>query len=295
MARIPSWASASSLVVAPLSGGITNRNYRVDVDGEAFVLRIWSPAAALLGIDRRREYRCAVAASQAGAGPEVVWFLPEDGIMVTRFVAGRCLSPGEAAPPQVVERVVRAIRRCHTGPAFDGSLSPFRTIEEYLDVARRHGAPLPEDIAELSRPLPAIEAALGRDRSPARPCHNDLWGPNLIDDGVRVWIVDWEYAGMGDVYFDLANFAMHHAPSDALDEALLLAYSGEASDAAFARLKLLKIVAELREALWYLAALVLPTATADFTLRAATHFDRYRKATGDARLTSWLALVERRR
>ena len=293
IARIPSWGRASSLTVTPLSGGITNFNYRVDVDGEAFVVRIAARDAELLGIDRQREYRCALAASRAGVAPEVVHFLPDEGIMVTRFVPGRPLSRAEMAQPDVMGRVVQSMRRYHSGAAFEGSFSPFKTIEEYLGVARLKGAPLPHDIDRMHTGTGEIEAALRRAQTTIRPCHNDLWGPNLIDDGGQVRIVDWEYAGMGDIYFDLANYAMHCEASDVQAEALLRTYFGEVPDSGLARVRLLRIVADLRDALWYMVGLHVVSDTTDFVRYAATHFKRCRQAISDSRLSLWLDAAAR--
>ncbi len=294
IALIPLWSTASSVTVAPLAGGISNRNYRVDVDGDSFVVRICAAGAELLGIDRRREYRCAVAASRTGVAPEVVHFLPDVGVMVTRFVAGRALSPFKPAEPDVVERVIRSIRRYHAGPSFEGSFSPFETIEQYLRVAGRAGTPLPEDIDAMRTRIREIDAALRGGQAITRPCHNDLWGANLIDDGTQVRIVDWEYAGMGDACFDLANFAVYHSATDRDDEAILRAYFGAVAEEAAARMKLLKIVAELREAAWYLAAgIAMSAPTSGFSGFAQTHFDRCRRALADPCLPGWVAQVRR--
>lgn len=288
IALIPLWSKASSLTVAPLAGGITNRNYRVAVDGEPFVVRICAAGAELLGIDREREYRCTVTASRTGVAPEVVYFLPDDGIMVTRFVAGRALSAQEPTPPDVVERVIRSIRRYHAGPSFESSFSPFETIDRYLRVAGRAGTPLPEDINTMRTRIREIEVAVRGGRA-TRPCHNDLWGPNLIDDGAQVRIVDWEYAGMGDACFDLANFAVYHSATERDDEAILRAYYGAVTDDAVTRLALLKIVAELREATWYLAAgIAMSAPTSGFSGFAQTHLDRCRRALADPCLPNWI-------
>ncbi len=288
LSRIPIWTGVAGLTVTPLPGGITNRNYRIDVAGEAFVVRVGTPGAEVLGIDREREYRCLVAASAAGAAPEVVYCRPAEGILVTRFVPGRALAPGETLPPEGVARVVQTMRRYHNGPAFAGSFSPFRTLDEYLSAARRGSAPLPADIDGLYAALARLEEALQPGGTTVRPCHNDLWGPNLIDDGQRVVIVDWEYAGMGDPYFDLANFAIYHCPSDAADAALLRAYFGEVQSRQLARLKLLRAVAELREAMWYVVALQIAPHRRGFGEHARTHFDRGHAALGDPRLATWL-------
>jgi thiamine kinase-like enzyme len=286
--RIPAWRAASSIRISPMPGGITNSNFRVDVDDEAFVLRIWASNASLLGIDRHREHQCMVAASQTGVGPEVTHFSHKDGLLVTRYIVGQSLQPHEAARPDVLARVIRAMHRYHGGPPFEGSFSPFRIAEEYLGAARRLRSRLPSDIEVLWQRLCEIEAALRRGPPMIRPCHNDLWGPNLIDDGEQVRIVDWEFAGMGDVYFDLANFAIYHSPSDAQDAAVLHAYFGDSSPARFARLQLMKIAAQFREATWYLVGVHVAGNVQDFVRRAAMHFDHCRQALADPRLPGWL-------
>jgi len=282
------------LAVTPLPGGITNLNYRVDADGQAFVLRIGLEGAELLGIDRRREHRCMVAASRAGVAPEVVYARPGEGLLVTRFTPGRSLVPGRAVRGTLRARVVRAMRRCHGGPPFVGRFSPSRTLETYLAAARGGPSPLPPDADRLVERVSSIAAILRRSRAAPQPCHNDLWGRNLIDDGRRVHIVDWEYAGMGDRFFDLANFAIYHCPTDGADAALLSAYFGRARPSTLARLKLMKIVAELREALWYVVSLRLPTGRRRGAASAAAHFRRCRQALADPRLPCWFEAVTRR-
>ncbi len=288
IARIPGWDKASSVRIIPLSGGTTNLNYRVDIDGEAFVVRLWAKGVELLGVDRIREYRCAVAASRTGVAPEVVHFLPEQGITVTRFLQGRRLSREEMTRPDVLKRVVQAMQRYHAGPPFEGTFSLFHAIDEYLQVAGRHRTPLPDDVDALNRRVCEIGAALQRGQALVRPCHNDLWWENLIDDGIRVHIVDWEYAAMGDACFDLASVARHYSPSGALDEALLQAYFGHVSPEAQTRLKLLKIAGEFREALWYVVAVHVASVTTGFAESARTHFDRCRQALADPRVQSWI-------
>lgn len=286
--RIPQWRTASSWTATPLPGGITNVNYRVEVHGEAFVVRLAGARGDRLGIDREREHRCLVAAGLTGVGPEVVCCLPAEGILVTRFIDGRPLTPEDAGRPEMIDRIAHALHRYHDGPAFDGLFSPFRTLEEYLGTARALGAPLPPDIAWMYGRAAEIAAALRPGQAAVRPTHNDLWGPNLIDDGRLIRIVDWEYAAMGDVVFDLANFAIHHMFADAQEGALLRAYFVHPSAAAAARLKLSMIIAELREGMWCMAGMGAPDVAFDFLGYAATHFDRCRQRLADPRLPRWL-------
>jgi thiamine kinase-like enzyme len=287
IAQVPAWNGARSVSVAPLIGGITNLNYRVDVDGESFVARIASPDARLLGVHRRREHAATVSAWRAGVAPEVFYWSETQGILVTRFVPGRTLTAEEAIPPDRLGRIVAAMRRYHAGLPFVGATSPFSTIGAWAAMARRRGAPVPADLDELIATLRPIRRALSRRPVRAVPCHNDLWGPNLIDDGDRVTVLDWEYAGMGDPFYDLASLAIHHSDGEGWDRGLLEAYAGTVSDVGLARIGLYRVAAELRESLWYLVALALPTATSRFVEMAERHAARCRTALADPRIVEW--------
>ena len=314
IARVPQWRGMTAGSVVPLAGGITNLNYRVEIAGTTFVLTIAGAGTDALGVDRPRAYEIARAAGDLGIGPEVVCFLPDDGIVITKFIWGRRLVPGDAADPGTLARIVRSFHRYHGGPAFPGAFSPFETLRAYLEAAQRPGAApmsgaapaggaaptlkkaqaparLPHDTATLYEHLAVIERAVQHDCAVARPCHNDLWQSNLIDDGHTIRIIDWEYAGMGDVYFDLANFAVHNTFGDAEDETLLRTYFGTIPAAGVARLKLLKAVAELREAMWAVVGQHLPATSAsgfDAPAYAAAHFERCRRALADPRFSGWV-------
>jgi thiamine kinase-like enzyme len=293
--RVPAWRGARSIEVSALEGGITNLNYRVDVDGETFVARIASPDARQLGVKRRREHTATVSAWRAGVAPEVFFWSETRGILVTRFVPGHALAVEAAIGPDRLRRIVTAMRLYHAGQPYVGATSPFATIRAWTSAARRHGAALPGDIDDPIGALRPIRRALAARPVLAVPCHNDLWGPNLIDDGERVTVLDWEYAGMGDPYYDLASLAIHHSDGERWDRALLAIYaphsSGSEVDAGLARISLYRIAAELRESLWYVVAQVLPTADPRFGTLATRHADRCRIALGDPRVGDWRQAV----
>jgi len=289
IARIPRWR-AVKVSVAPLGGGVTNLNYRVEVAGEIFVVTLSSEDSALLGINRRLAYQSTIVAGRTGVGPEVLDFFPDEGILVTRFIVGRRLTAQDMSQPRVLARVLQSMRRCHAGPALPARFSAFRILDAYRRAAHARGARLPPDAEQLYDRIAASEAAVTRSDD-ARPCHNDLWEFNLLDDGKLIRIIDWEYAGMGTVYFDLANFAIHNRFTETQDDALLRAYLGSFSRAQHARFKLLRIVAELREAMWAVVARTLEATAAsgfDCAGYAATHFDRCREALADPRVVAWL-------
>ena len=287
IAQIPEWAGAD-VTTSVLGGGITNLNYRVDVHGESFVVRIPGKDSELLGIDRRREYACTVRASSSGVAPEVVYFLEREGILVTRFIAGRGFSVEEMGRPSAIRRVAASLRRYHRGPAFPGTFSALETVQEYLRRSRT-GAPLPATIDWMMERAETIERAMRAVPRPLRPCHNDLLLANFIDDGHLIRIVDWEYAAMGDPFFDLGNFAVHHGFNDPQEALLLEVYAGQATASELARLKLMKILSDLREAMWAMVQVAISTLDYDFVAYGQKHFDRYVRQLQDARLPVWLA------
>ncbi len=285
------WTTAPDLTVTPLGGGITNLNYRVEAGGEAYVVRIPGENTAHLGIDRRREHACTVAAHASGVAPAVVAFLEDSGVLITRLIRGRGLTEEEMRTPETLRRVAAALRHYHSGAPFPGAFSPFRVVREYLAVAGPHGAPLPERFDWMLAQADRLEAAVGEPDT-LRPCHNDLLTANFLDDGERLWIVDWEYAAMGDIFFDLGNFAAHHQLSDAAQDTLLDAYSGRVTVGARARLRLMKIISDLREAMWAMVQVAISELEYDFGVYGQKHFDRYAAHLEDPRLPAWLAQAE---
>ncbi len=286
------WAGRADLSIEPLSGGITNLNFRVDVGERAFVVRIPGQDCEYLGIDRHREHACNLAAHRAGVAPAIEAFFEDTGVLVTHFIPGRGLTEREMHQPGMLSRVAGALRRYHTGAEFPSVFSPFRTVRDYLAFAAPRGAPLPERFDWMLAQADRLEAALGTP-APPRPCHNDLLLANWIDDGERLWIIDWEYAAMGDPYFDLGNFAVHLHLTDAEEETLLRAYlSGPIGagipPAAVARLKLMKIISDLREAMWAMVQVTISTLDYDFVAYGKKHFDRYTAQLQDPRLSAWL-------
>jgi thiamine kinase-like enzyme len=243
--------SGRELVVERLEGGLTNRNYLVHADGEKFVARLAGADTELLGIDRDREAACARAAAAAGVGPEVVAYLREPAMLVTRFVPGELLTDASFRNSETLRRAAQALWDCHDCPmpAEATDFSPFAVARRYLDLSRERGVATPRELVHALESLTRIE----RDCEPAETpcvCHNDLLPANLIDDGRRVWIIDWEFAGRGDRFFDLGNLAANGAFDEDQELELLMAYFGEVRPEQRRRLKLMRLASDLREATW---------------------------------------------
>jgi thiamine kinase-like enzyme len=260
------------LRIEPLGGGITNRNFKVECDGRSYVLRIGGRDTHLLGIDRHAEYRAATVAAELGVGPEVVAFLEPEGYLVTRFVGGAPVPQDEISRPEVLREAVGLIRRVHEGPPIPARFDSFRVVEAYRASAVAHGVEVPADYDEAKVVADRIEAALGP--RPDRPCHNDLLNANFIRGPAGIQIVDWEYAGMGDRFFDLANFAVNHELEDDHERLLLDEYFGEVRKSDWAHLRLLRFMSDFREAMWGVVQQGISEIEFDFDAYARQHFER---------------------
>jgi thiamine kinase-like enzyme len=274
--RLPELATGE-LTFTPLSGGITNRNFLVTgaPGGLKVVLRLAGNDTHLLGISREVEHAATVVAAGVGVGPEVVAFLRPEGYLVTRFIEGRPVPESEirSSPGRIAE-VADALRRVHNGPAIPGLFVPFRIVEAYRALALSRGVAIPPEYELAQSIARRIELACLTAPVEPRPCHNDLLNANFIHDGVRMRIVDWEYAGMGDPAFDLGNFSINHELDAEGDAALLRAYEGDVRTAALARITLMRVLSDFREAMWGVLQQGISTLDVDFVAYAAEHFDR---------------------
>jgi thiamine kinase-like enzyme len=263
----------------PLGGGITNRNFKVEVGREAFVLRIGGKDTDLLGIDRSVEHAASLAAAEAGVGPEVVAFVEPEGYLVTRFLDGTSIPPEEMRTPARIRQVAPILRRLHEGRAIPGRFDSFRVVEAYRATAEEYGVRIPAGFHVAKDRADEIERARGSQ--PLRSCHNDLLNANFIDDGTTVRIVDWEYAGMGDVFFDLANFSINHELGEQENEALLDAYFGAAKPADLGALRLMRFMSDFREAMWGVVQQGISELDFDFEAYANEHFERLERTAAD--------------
>ena len=263
------------VTIEPLGGGITNRNFKVEADGRRFVLRIGGRDTELLGIDRSAEHAASRIAADLGLGPEVVAFIEPEGYLVTKYV------DGEVGKVDIA-RVGAALRRLHDGPAFPGRFDSFRVVETYRVTAQEHGVDVPEAYDRAKELADQIERRRAQDS--LRPCHNDLLNANFIDDGVRLVLVDWEYAGMGDPFFDLGNFAVNHELNEESERTLLSAYGSD--DAA--ALVLMRFMSDFREAMWGIVQLAISELDFDFAAYAEEHFERLARTAADPRFVNAL-------
>ena len=275
--------------ITDLSGGITNRNYRVDVGGSSYVLRVGGKDTDLLGIDRSTEHAASLRAAEVGVGPEVIDFLQPEGWLVTRFIQGRGVPPNEIRTPEGIQRVALVLQKIHGAAPIPGRFDAHAVVEEYRDAALAHGVLIPAEFAEAHRVSEQIRRARGVQ--PTVPCHNDLLNANFLDDG-EIRVVDWEYAGMGDRFFDLANLSVNHDFGLSEDRLLLKAYFGTGRPADLAALRLMRVMSDFREAMWGVLQSGISELDFDFNEYAAKHFRRLILAAADDQFDQYISAVE---
>ena len=262
-----------------LGGGITNRNFKVTLDDGAYVLRLGGKDTELLGIDRRVEHEASLAAAAIGVGPDVVAFIEPEGYLVTRFLGGKVVGPEALREPESLRRIAQSLRAVHAGPPIPARFDSFRVVEAYAATAALRGVTVPDAYDRARETAALVERARGP--TPQRPCHNDLLTANFIDDGTRIRIVDWEYAGMGDLFFDLANFSVNNGLSKDETEELLRAYFGDVRPADERALILMGYMSDFREAMWGVVQQALSDLDVDFRAYADEHFERLERSASE--------------
>ncbi|MGN9839337.1 phosphotransferase [Nonomuraea sp. H19] len=236
--------------VEELPGGLTNRNYKVTTPGGAYVARVWASDGSLLAIDRDAEHANSIAAARAGVGAPVHGYLPELGVLVVGFVPGRTFTEADLRDPANLPRVAEACRRLHAGPRFVNDFDMFDVQRRYLEIVQSRGFRLPAKYLDFTPQVAQIRKCLEVRAEGTVPCNNDLLPGNILDDGERLWLIDYEYAGNNDPCFELGNiWSESDLPLGHLEE-LVTAYYGRRLRHKIARARLLGLMSKYGWTLW---------------------------------------------
>ena len=277
VAKLPIWFG--SVDPKPLGGGITNRNFVIEDRGRRLVARVGGDIL-YHGVVRANELQASKAAHAAGLSPGVVYFEP--GVLVIEFIEGATFKPEDVRKPENLTRLVEVVRRCHQdvpkflrGPA--PIFWPFHVVRDYAHTLREARQPL-----RAAAPGPAGARRASRKRRRADRCRvrpQRLLAANILDDGKRLWLLDWEYAGFNSPLFDLGGLASNSELSAAHSDALLEAYFGRPLDDDL-RLKAAAMTAAslLRETLWAMVSEVHSTLAFDYAAYTAENLARFEAA-----------------
>lgn len=289
--QLPGYYSSAEVDIARLDGGITNTTYRVNLNEASYVVSIDSPATRHLDIDRKAERQNMRAAHQYGIAPAVV--LAKDNYLVQPFVKGPLLRTGVLDHKPTLLQVANLLQRCHHIPLakVQADYCVFDNVEHLIRAASRLGTPLPPDTAFILEQNARIRHALSRQPIQSVFCHNDLVPENIICAHERMVLIDWEYAGVGDRYFDLGMLAVYHQLDNKGERNLLEAYSGKVTDGSLARLRLMRMMSDLRDGAWSLVQLAISSLDFDFAVYGADRFGRFTRLCEQPDFENWLHTV----
>ena len=296
LARVPRFGGAvpSGAGIERLAG-LTNRNYKITVGDERFVLRIPGEGTSEY-INRQHEAVAARVAAEAGVNAEVLFFDANDGLMLTRFVDGAATMNGERFKDLgAVARAATAFRRMHAcGKSFATAFDLFQKMDDYLDYLRKKDARIPEGYADVQKEAEAVRAALNAQPAALRPCHCDPLAENFLDTGERIFIIDWEYAGNNDPMWDLGDISVEAGFGPEQDTALVDAYFGGRPPAAqVGRMVMYKAMCDLLWTLWGVIQVVNENPVDDFWAYAVNRFERCKALMGSAEFGRHLDAVRR--
>jgi thiamine kinase-like enzyme len=281
--------AGSPRTIEELSGGLTNQNFKVTTPEGRFVVRVSRSQNDLLGIDRDAEFHNTRAAEQSGAGAPFVDYRADLGLLVIGFVGGRSYVNADLRLPGALARVAAACRLLHSGPRFVSDFDMFVRQPTYLRSCLDLGFPIPDDYQTYEPDFRRIAAALAVDPVPTVPCNNDLLAGNIVDDGERIWLIDYDYAGNNDPFFELGNsWTECELDDEHLDE-LVTAYVGHHDPVLVARARLQATVSRYGWSLW--GFIQAATSADDFDFRGWGQ-ERYDKAVADfhsADFGTWLS------
>ena len=276
-ARLPCWKGEVS--PEALGGGITNFNFRVEDAGEPYVVRIGEDIP-VHGVYRRYEAAAARAAHAAGISPEIVY--AEAGALVMRWVDGRTLAPEDVRDPLRLERVLEVVGRCHREiPVHFRGATPIFWV---FQVVRGYARTLSRGKSRMAGRLDALLERSAHLESGVGPVeivfgHNDLLAANFIDDGDRIWLIDWEYAGFNSPLFDLGGLASNNELEAEAEGWLLERYYGRAPGAArLASYAAMKCASLLREAMWSMVSELYSEIDFDYAAYTEENLERFERA-----------------
>ena len=290
IAAVPGW-TGRSIRTERIEAGLTNTNWRVEVDGTSYFVRVPGAATEQLAVDRGNELHNTAAAADAGVAPRVAAVIPELDAFALEWVDGTPGSNDSLRAPGMPSRIGAVLRELHRGPRFRDDFDMFRLSERYLALVDARAMPIPTGYREHLDRLPRIEAALRRTPVATVPCHNDLLADNYLDDGSRLWLVDWEYSGNNDPAFELGNTAQELGYDAARCAELCAAYYGEATEARLARMSLQMIMSDVGWTLWAAIQAAISTIHHDFGGWAEERWARARTALDGKDLGGWIDAV----
>jgi thiamine kinase-like enzyme len=234
--------------IKELSGGLTNRNFLIETPAEKYVARVSSNSSDFLSIDRGSEFINTTIAGKGGVGAEVLDYIPGEGLLLISYISGKTYGADDVAAN--LPRIATSLRNLHALEPFDHEFNMFNTQSNYLKIVKEQGFRVPDGYVDFEPMVAQIKKAFEVLFEGLVPCNNDLLPGNFIDDGTKIWLIDYEYSGNNDACFEIGNvWAEAFQPIEALEE-LVTAYYGAHRPDKVARAWLWALMAKYGWTLW---------------------------------------------
>ena len=289
--KVPDW-KGKEISIIPLSGGLTNSNYQVDVEKCSYFVRLPGADTELLAINRENEHYNTKAAHEAGVGPQVIYYIPEYNAMVLEFIIGLTMSKESLNQPEMPKRMAEAIKKLHSGPRFLTDFNMFRLTDYYLQLCQEREIPIPDGYMDRLPLIETIEQAMSVNQLGTVPCNNDLLAENYLDDGNQLWLIDYEYSGNNDPTFELGNTCQEMMFDHSKIQEVCAAYFGEATADKIARMKLNMIMSDVGWGLWAAIQAKISTIEFDFWGWAMERWGRAQEKMDSKDFEGWLRDVQ---
>lgn len=272
-----------------LSGGLSNHNYTCFVDDQKYVLRVPGEGTDVF-IDRANELNATMATAKIGVSPEVLAVIRPEDAMVVPFVVGEVMNQQKiAGDDDKIIKITNILKKVHAEAVFDQTTYVFDMIRKYTRWARDRDAFFPHDFDWMQKTVDRIEKAMDRDKPALAACHNDVLSENFIlDETGKMWLIDWEYGGMNDPFFDLGDFAVEHPLTRQQEELIVKTYCGEMQTHRLYRLLLHKMTADLWWSLWAMIQDRLSDLDFDYYDYGIGRYARFRLNYYHPDFTTWL-------
>ncbi|MGZ6316293.1 MAG: phosphotransferase [Anaerolineales bacterium] len=291
VANIEDW-KGRDVAIQRLSGGLTNTNFKVQVDGAPYFVCVPGENTELLAVDRGNEYFNAKAAAEAGVGPRIVHYLPEFQVMVLEFLEGTTMSNAALSAAGMPAKVAQVIQRLHACSPFLTDFNMFRLTEFYLGICKEHQVRIPDGYAERMPKVQRIEQALLVHPLARVPCHNDLLAENYMWVGDTLRLIDYEYSGNNDPCFELGNTCQELQYDEACIAEVCATYFGSDSADKIARMKLNMIMSDVGWGLWAAIQAKISKIEYDFWGWASERWGRAVDKLDSLQFETWLKEVQ---
>lgn len=284
--QLPEWKEFGKQVqIERIDGGLTNHNLKVIFPTQAYFIRMGSDNPTLLGLDSKREYTCTKEAAALGIAPDILFCTSDHHIMVMPFIPSQPVEKNDAT----YQRILSALRQFHlSGKVLPTTFCPYKIIQDYVAILDSHSeTPLAPDLLQVIEEIRTVVPSFQR----FAPCHLDLYNKNFLDDGKKIWIIDWEYSAMADPLYDLATWASSDQMSVADMQKLLEFYSGSSTPRDLAYLYVMSILVDIRWGLWSMIQSKVSRIEANYEQWADFYFSQARRRATDPQYKQSLLLL----